>query len=242
MSDLEQKLQESQKHRYRLIVTDGVFSMDGDIAKLKEICDLAEKYSAMLMVDDSHATGFIGENGRGTFELLKVEGRIDILSSTIGKALGGAGGGFIASRKEIIEKLRNKSRPYLFSNNILPMVASVGIEIIKMLQDSKSLIKKLAENTAYFRSKMLMAGFDLRDSNAIHPVVPVMLYDALLASKFAKMMIEEEGIFVIAFSFPVVPKNEARIRVQISAAHQKEHLDSAISGFIKIGKKLGVIK
>ena len=242
MSDLEQKLQESQKHRYRLIVTDGVFSMDGDIAKLKEICDLAEKYSAMLMVDDSHATGFIGENGKGTFEMLKVEGRVDILSSTIGKALGGAGGGFIASRKEIIEKLRNKSRPYLFSNNILPMVAAVGIEIIKMLQDSKSLIKKLAENTAYFRSQMLMAGFDLRDSDAIHPVVPVMLYDALLASKFAKMMIEEEGIFVVAFSFPVVPKNEARIRVQISAAHQKEHLDAAIAGFIKIGKKLGVIK
>jgi len=242
MSDLEQKLQESQKHRYRLIVTDGVFSMDGDIAKLKEICDLAEKYSAMLMVDDSHATGFIGENGKGTFEMLKVEGRVDILSSTIGKALGGAGGGFIASKKEIIEKLRNKSRPYLFSNNILPMVAAVGIEIIKMLQDSKSLIKKLAENTSYFRSQMLMAGFDLRDSSAIHPVVPVMLYDALLASKFAKMMIEEEGIFVVAFSFPVVPKNEARIRVQISAAHQKEHLDSAIAGFIKIGKKLGVIK
>ena len=206
MSDLEQKLQESQKHRYRLIVTDGVFSMDGDIAKLKEICDLAEKYSAMLMVDDSHATGFIGENGKGTFEMLKVEGRVDILSSTIGKALGGAGGGFIASKKEIIEKLRNKSRPYLFSNNILPMVAAVGIEIIKMLQDSKSLIKKLAENTSYFRSKMLMAGFDLRDSSAIHPVVPVMLYDALLASKFAKMMIEEEGIFVVAFLFLLCQK------------------------------------
>jgi glycine C-acetyltransferase len=241
MSDLEEKLKEAQKNRVRVIVTDGVFSMDGDIAKLNEICDLAEKYDALVLVDDSHATGFIGENGRGTSEFCGVEGRVDILTSTLGKALGGSGGGFIASKKEIIEKLRNKARPYLFSNNILPMVAASGIEILDMVSKSKTLIKKLAENTAYFRKKMLEAGFDLRDKNAVHPVVPVMLGDALLASKFAKKMIEEEGIYVIAFSFPVVPKNEARIRVQISAAHEKDHLDRAIAAFIKVGKNLGVI-
>ena len=242
MAALEQKLIEAQKHKTRVVVTDGVFSMDGDIAKLKEICDLAEKYNSLVLVDDSHATGFIGENGRGTLELCGVEGRVDILTSTLGKALGGSGGGIIASRKEIIEKLRNKGRPYLFSNNILPMVAATGSEIINMISQSKSLIKKLADNTTYFRKKMLEAGFDLRDPKAIHPVVPVMLHDAVLASKFAKMMIEEEGIYVIAFSFPVVPKGEARIRVQISAAHEKEHLDEAISAFVRVGKKLGVVK
>jgi glycine C-acetyltransferase len=241
MMQLEQKLQEAQKYKNRLIVTDGVFSMDGDIAKLNEICNLAERYDALVLVDDSHATGFIGENGRGTLELCKVEGRVDILTSTLGKALGGAGGGFIASKKEIIDKLRNKTRSYLFSNNILPAVAAVGIEILNMILKSKNLIKKLSDNTSYFRRKMLEAGFNLRDKNAIHPVVPVMLGDALLASKFAKMMVEEEGIYVIAFSFPVVPKNEARIRVQISAAHEKEHLDLAIAAFIKVGKKLKVI-
>lgn len=235
MSDLEKKLQEAQKHKVRVVVTDGVFSMDGDIAKLKEICDLAEKYDALVLVDDSHATGFIGENGRGTPEFCGVEGRVDILTSTLGKALGGSGGGFIASRKEVIEKLRNKSRPYLFSNNILPMVAAVGIEIIDMIQKSKSLIKKLSDNTAYFREKMLAAGFNIRAG--VHPVVPVMFGDAAIAAKIAKAMIEEEGIYVIAFSFPVVPKNEARIRVQISAAHEKEHLDRAIAAFIKVGKK-----
>ncbi len=242
MADLEQKLKESQKHRNRLIVTDGVFSMDGDIADLKSICDLAEKYDAMVLVDDSHATGFIGENGRGTFEYRGVEGRIDILTSTLGKALGGGGGGFIASKKEVIEKLRNKSRPYLFSNNILPSVAATGIEILDMITCSKTLIKKLAENTAHFRKRMVEAGFDVRDKNGVHPVVPVMLGDALLASKFAKMMIEEEGIYVIAFSFPVVPKNEARIRVQISAAHERDQLDAAVDAFIRVGKKLNVIK
>jgi glycine C-acetyltransferase len=241
MSDLEKKLQEAQKNKTRVIVTDGVFSMDGDIAKLSEICNLAEKYDALVLVDDSHATGLIGENGRGTLELCGVEGRVDILTSTLGKALGGAGGGFIASKKEVIEKLRNKGRTYLFSNNIPPMVAAVGIEILDMISSSKNLIKKLADNTTYFRAKMIEAGFDLRDKNAIHPVVPVMLHDALLASKFAKMMIEEESIYVIAFSFPVVPKNEARIRVQISAAHEKDHLDQAIAAFVKVGKKLGVI-
>ncbi len=242
MAELEKKLQEAQKHKTRVVVSDGVFSMDGDIAKLKEICDLAEKYNALVLVDDSHATGFIGENGRGTLELCGVEGRVDILTSTLGKALGGSGGGIIASKKEVIEKLRNKGRPYLFSNNILPMVAATGLEIINMISESKNLIKKLADNTAYFRAKMLEAGFDLRDSKAIHPVVPVMLHDALLASKFAKMMVEEEGIYVIAFSFPVVPKGEARIRVQISAAHEREHLDKAIAAFTKVGKKLAVIK
>jgi glycine C-acetyltransferase len=241
MQALEEKLQQAQNHKNRLIVTDGVFSMDGDIAKLKEICDLAEKYGAMVMVDDSHATGFIGQNGRGTLELCGVEGRVDILTSTLGKALGGSGGGFIASKKEIIDKLRNKARPYLFSNNLLPMTAAVGIEIIDMISKSKILIKKIAENTAYFRKKMVEAGFDIRDKNGVHPVVPVMLGDAVLAARFAKMMIEEEGIYVIAFSFPVVPKNEARIRVQISAAHEKDQLDLAIVAFVKVGKKLAVI-
>ena len=241
MADLEKKLQEAQKHKNRLLVTDGVFSMDGDIADLKTICDLAEKYDAIVLVDDSHATGFIGENGRGTPEFCAVEGRVDIITSTLGKALGGAGGGFIASRKEIIEKLRNKARPYLFSNNILPAVAAAGIEILDMISHSKTLIKKLNDNTAYFRKKMVEAGFDVRDKNGVHPVVPVMLGDALLASKFAKMMIEEEGIYVIPFSFPVVPKGEARIRVQISAAHEKDHLDRAVEAFIKVGKKLEVL-
>ncbi len=241
LQDLEEKLKAAQKNKNRVIVTDGVFSMDGDIAKLKEICDLAEKYDALVLVDDSHATGLIGENGRGTLELCGVEGRVDILTSTLGKALGGAGGGFVASKKEVIEKLRNKARPYLFSNNILPMVAATGIEVLEMISKSKTLIKKLADNTAYFRKKMVEAGFNVRDKNAVHPVVPVMLGDALLASKFAKMMVEEESIYVIAFSFPVVPKNEARIRVQISAAHEKEQLDRAIAGFVKVGKKLKVI-
>lgn len=242
MSDLEAKLKEAQKHKNRVIVTDGVFSMDGDIAKLNDICDLAEKYNSLVLVDDSHATACVGANGRGTLELCKVEGRVDILTSTLGKALGGSGGGFIASKKEIIEKLRNKARPYLFSNNILPMVAAIGIETLDMIMKSKTLITKLTENTAYFRSKMVEAGFDVRDKNAVHPVVPVMLGDAILASNFAKKMVEEEGIYVIAFSFPVVPKNEARIRVQISAAHEREHLDRAIEAFIKVGKELNVIK
>ena len=241
MKDLEAKIKDSlPKSKNRVIVTDGVFSMDGDIAKLNEICDLAEKYDCLVMVDDSHATGFTGENGRGTAEFCGVEGRIDILSSTLGKALGGAGGGFIASKKEIVDKLRNKSRPYLFSNNMIPAVSAVAIAIIDNLKNSKDLIKKLAENTKYFRSKMVEAGFNIRPG--IHPVAPVMLGDAKLASAIAKDLIENEGIYVIAFSFPVVPKNEARIRVQISASHTKEHLDQAISAFIKVGKKHGVIK
>ena len=241
MKDLEAKIKDSlPKSKNRVIVTDGVFSMDGDIAKLNEICDLAEKYDCLVMVDDSHATGFTVENGRGTAEFCGVEGRIDILSSTLGKALGGAGGGFIASKKEIVDKLRNKSRPYLFSNNMIPAVSAVAIAIIDNLKNSKDLIKKLAENTKYFRSKMVEAGFNIRPG--IHPVAPVMLGDAKLASAIAKDLIENEGNYVIAFSFPVVPKNEARIRVQISASHTKEHLDQAIKAFIKVGKKHGVIK
>lgn len=236
MLDLEQKLIAAQAAKNKVIVTDGVFSMDGDIAKLKEICDLAEKYGALVFVDDSHATGFIGKNGRGTAELCGVEGRVDILSTTLGKALGGSGGGVIASKKEVIDKLRNKARPYLFSNNILPMTAAVGIEILKIIKNSKSLIQKLADNTLYFREKMVAAGFDIRPSS--HPVVAVMFGDAILAGKIAKKMIEEESIYVIAFAFPVVPKNEARIRVQISAAHEKEHLDKAIAAFIKVKTSL----
>ena len=240
MADLEKKIKAAiPTSKNRIIVTDGVFSMDGDIAKLNEICDLAEKYDCMVMVDDSHATGFIGENGKGTIEFCDVIKKVDILSSTLGKALGGAGGGFIASKKEIIDKLRNKSRPYLFSNNTIPAVAAVALEILNMLKDSKDLIKKLADNTAYFRSKMVEAGFDIR--KGIHPVAPVMLYDAKLASAVAKNLIEEEGIYVVAFSFPVVPKDEARIRVQISAAHSREHLDKAIAAFIRVGRSHKVI-
>lgn len=242
MADLEEKIKNAVNSgsKNRIIITDGVFSMDGDIAKLNEICDLAEKYDCLVMIDDCHATGFIGENGRGTPEFCKVEGRIDILSSTLGKAIGGSSGGFIASRKEIIDKLRNKSRPYLFSNNTLPSVAAVSIEVLNMIQKQPELIKTLQENTSYFRTKMLEAGFDIRAG--IHPVAPVMLGDAVLAAKMAKDLVEEEGIYVIAFSFPVVPKNEARIRVQLSAAHTKDHLDKAIAAFIKVGKKHGVIK
>jgi glycine C-acetyltransferase len=242
MKDLEAKCQDAVNSgsRYRVVVTDGVFSMDGDIAKLEEICDIAEKYDCLVMVDDSHATGFIGENGRGTIELLNVTKRVDILSSTLGKALGGAGGGFIASSNEIVDKLRNKSRAYLFSNNTTPAVAASSLEILNIIEESKDLIKNLAENTLYFRQKIEEAGFDIRPG--IHPVVPVMLYDAKLAAAMARDLIEDEGIYVIAFSFPVVPKGEARIRVQISAAHNKEHLDRAIDAFISVGKKHNVLK
>lgn len=240
MKDLEDKLKDASSHKVKVIVTDGVFSMDGDIAKLNEICDLADKYQAMVLVDDCHATGFIGEDGKGTHQLCKVEGRVDIITSTLGKAFGGTGGGVIASKKQIIDKLRNKSRPYLFSNNILPSTAAVGIEIIKMIRKSQDLIKKLDKNTQFFRKEMEDAGFDIRPST--HPVVAVMLYDEILAAKFAKKMIEEENIYVIAFSFPVVPKGEARIRVQISAAHDKEHINKALEAFIKVGKELKVIK
>jgi glycine C-acetyltransferase len=236
MSDLEKKLQDSAGKKNKVIVTDGVFSMDGDIANLQGICDLAEKYDALVLVDDSHATGFVGESGRGTAEFCKVEGRVDILTSTLGKAMGGSGGGFILSKKEIIEKLRNKSRPYLFSNNLLPMTAAVSIEAIDMIVQSKSMIKKLNENTAYFRQKMLSENFDVR--SGIHPIVPIMFYDEALSSKVAKIMIEEEGIYVIAFSFPVVPRNESRIRVQISTSHTKEQIDACVSAFVRARDKV----
>ena len=242
MADLEEKIKKSKSvSKNRIIVTDGVFSMDGDIAKLNEICDLADKYDCMVMVDDSHATGFIGKNGRGTAQLCGVEGRIDILSSTLGKAIGGAGGGFVSSSKQIIEKLRNKSRPYLFSNNMIPAVSAVAISIIEDLKNSKNLIQKIVDNSNYFRKKMTEAGFDLRAGN--HPIIPVMFgKNEKIASDFAKDLIEEELIYAVAFSFPVVPKGEARIRVQISAAHEISHLDKAIAAFIKVGKKYNIIK
>ena len=241
MGDLESKLKDAQGQKNRVIVTDGVFSMDGDIADLKSICDLAEKYDCLVLVDDSHATGFIGKNGRGTPEYREVEGRVDILTTTLGKSFGGMAGGIIASKKDVIDKLRNKARPYLFSNNISALIAAVGIEIIKMTQESTDLIEKLANNTKYFRKCMVEAGFDVRDANGVHPVVPVMLGDAVLASIFAKKMVEEEGIYVIPFSFPVVPNGEARIRVQLSAGHSQEHLEQAVNSFVKVGKELGVI-
>jgi glycine C-acetyltransferase len=243
MKDLEEKIKEAVKvSKNKLIVTDGVFSMDGDIAPLKAICDLADKYDCMVLVDDSHATGFIGAHGRGTAEYCGVEGRIDILTSTLGKALGGAGGGLICSKKEIVDKLRNKARPYLFSNNISPMVASVTLKVLEMLKDPKLLIDKVMNNTKYFREKMVKAGFNIRlGTEGVHPVAPVMLGDAKLTDDFAKEMVKE-GVYVVGFSFPVVPKGEARIRVQNSAAHSKEQLDQCINTFIKVGKKFGVIK
>ena len=239
MQDLESKLIESQTQRNRVIVTDGVFSMDGYIAQLDKICDLAEKYDALVMVDDCHSTGFIGKTGRGTHEHCDVVGRVDIITGTLGKALGGAMGGFTSGRKEIIDMLRQKSRPYLFSNSLAPSIVGSGIKVIEILEKSTSLRDQLEENTQYFRQSMTEAGFDIKDG--IHPIVPVMLYDARLAGTMADKLLEE-GIYVIGFSFPVVPKGEARIRVQISAAHSKEDLDKAINAFIKVGKELNVLE
>ena len=239
MQDLESKLIESQTQRNRVIVTDGVFSMDGYIAQLDKICDLAEKYDALVMVDDCHSTGFIGKTGRGTHEHCDVVGRVDIITGTLGKALGGAMGGFTSGRKEIIDMLRQKSRPYLFSNSLAPSIVGSGIKVLEILEKSTSLRDQLEENTKYFRQSMTEAGFDIKDG--IHPIVPVMLYDARLAGTMADKLLEE-GIYVIGFSFPVVPKGEARIRVQISAAHSKEDLDKAINAFIKVGKELNVLE
>ena len=239
MQDLESKLIESQAQRNRVIVTDGVFSMDGYIAQLDKICDLAEKYDALVMVDDCHSTGFVGKTGRGTHEHCDVVGRVDIITGTLGKALGGAMGGFTSGRKEIIDMLRQKSRPYLFSNSLAPSIVGSGIKVIEILEKSTSLRDQLEENTKYFRQSMTEAGFDIKDG--IHPIVPVMLYDARLAGTMADKLLEE-GIYVIGFSFPVVPKGEARIRVQISAAHSKEDLDKAINAFIKVGKELNVLE
>jgi len=225
----------------RLIATDGVFSMDGYIAKLDEICDLADKYDAMVMVDDCHATGFMGETGRGSVEYRGCMGRVDIITSTLGKALGGASGGFTTGRKEIIELLRQRSRPYLFSNTLAPMIAYTSLKVLDMLEDAESgaaIRGKLMDNTAYFRSRMTEAGFDIKEGT--HPIVPVMLYDAQLASDFAKDMLTE-GIYCVGFSFPVVPRGEARIRVQMSAAHDRVHLDRAVDAFVKVGRERGVV-
>ena len=238
MVDLEEKLKESQGARLRMIATDGVFSMDGHIAKLDEITFLAEKYDAMVMVDDSHATGFIGKTGRGSAEHCGVMHKIDIFTSTLGKALGGASGGFTTGRKEIINLLRQRSRPYLFSNTVAPAIAAAGSKVLEMLSATTELRDKLEENTTYFRTKMSETGFDILDG--IHPIVPIMLYDAVLAQNMAAEMLNE-GIYVIGFYFPVVPKGQARIRVQISAAMEKDHLDKAVTAFTKVGKKLNVI-
>mgnify|MGYP001309897028 CR=1 FL=1 len=238
MADLEAQLIKAQAQRNRIIVTDGVFSMDGTIAQLDIICDLAEKYDALVMVDDCHSTGFIGKTGRGTHEHCDVMGRVDIITSTLGKALGGAMGGFTSGKKEIIDMLRQKSRPYLFSNSLAPAIVGATIKVIDLLSSSSALRDKLEQNTKYFREKMISAGFDIKKS--IHAIVPVMLYDAKLSQIMADKLLSE-GIYVIGFFFPVVPKDQARIRVQISAGHTTEELDKAISAFIKIGNELNVI-
>jgi len=239
MKDLEGKLKESKDFQTRLICTDGVFSMDGDIADLKGICELAEKYDAVVMVDDSHATGFVGEKGKGTPEYCGVEDKVDIITSTLGKALGGASGGFTSGKKEIVEFLRQRSRTYLFSNTLAPVIAATSVAVLKMLQQDSSIKEKLIENTKYFRSEIEKLGLDVTAGE--HPIVPVMLYDAKLAKGMASDLLEE-GIYVIGFSYPVVPEGQARIRVQVSAAHEKEHLDRAVAAFEKIGKKHGAIK
>ncbi len=239
MLDLELKLKESQHNRNRIIVTDGVFSMDGYIAKLDEICDLAEKYDALVMVDDCHSTGFIGKTGRGTHEHCNVMGRVDIITGTLGKALGGAMGGFTSGKKEIIEMLRQKSRPYLFSNSLAPSIVGSSIKVLEIIENSTYLRDKLEDNTNYFRKSMIDAGFEIK--KGIHPIVPIMLYDAKLSQKMSRMLLDE-GVYVIGFFYPVVPKNQARIRVQISASHNKKQLDKAISAFINVGKKLEIIK
>lgn len=239
MADLERLLKESQGARLRMIATDGVFSMDGDIADLKIICDLAEKYDAMVMVDDSHATGFVGKTGRGTPEHCGVVGRIDVMTSTLGKALGGSSGGFTTGKKEIIALLRQRSRPYLFSNTVAPAIVGASLACLAMLSETTELRDKLERNTMHFRKSMTAAGFDIRPG--VHPICPIMLGDARLAQQMAADLLQE-GIYVIGFSFPVVPKGQARIRVQISAAHDIEHVDAAVAAFKKIGKLHGVIR
>jgi glycine C-acetyltransferase len=239
MIDLEAKLQEATSLRSRIIVTDGVFSMDGTIAQLDKICDLADKYDAIVMIDECHASGFMGRTGRGTHEYRGVLGRIDIITGTLGKALGGASGGFTSGRKEIVDLLRQRSRPYLFSNTLAPSITGASIAVLNMLSETTELRDKLEKNTKYFRSKMTEAGFDIKPGE--HPIVPIMLYDAVIAQNFAAELLNE-GIYVIGFFFPVVPKGQARIRVQLSAAHEQKHLDKAIYAFTKIGKKLNVLK
>ncbi len=241
MNDLEKQLKDAdaQGARLKMIATDGVFSMDGYIAKLDQICDLADKYNAIVMVDDSHATGFIGKTGRGTPEHCGVMKRIDVITSTLGKALGGASGGFTTGRKEIVDLLRQRSRPYLFSNTLAPVITAVSIEVFNMLSKTTTLRDTLEENTKYFRTEMAKTGFEIREG--VHPIVPIMFGDAKLAADVARDMLTE-GIYVKGFSYPVVPKGAARIRTQISAAHTKTHLDKAIAAFTKVGKKHGVIK
>ncbi|WP_285269065.1 glycine C-acetyltransferase [Kaistella rhinocerotis] len=240
MQDLEEQLKAASEknHRFRIIVTDGVFSMDGIVADLKGLCDLADKYDCLVMVDDSHATGFIGKTGRGTHEANDVMGRVDIITSTLGKALGGALGGFTSGKKEIIDMLRQRSRPYLFSNSLAPGIVGAAMKVLDMISDDHSLRDRVMENAEYFRDEMKAKGFDIPDGDAA--IVPVMLYDAPLAQKMAEKLMDE-GIYVIGFFYPVVPKGKARIRVQLSAAHTKEHLDKAISAFEKVGRELGVI-
>jgi glycine C-acetyltransferase len=239
MNDLEEQLKKAQAQHNRIIVTDGVFSMDGYVAKLDEICDLAEKYDALVMVDDSHATGFIGKKGKGTHELKNVMGRVDIITSTLGKALGGAMGGFTSGKKEIVDMLRQRSRPYLFSNSLSPAIVGAAIEVFNLLETSTELRDKLEQNVAYFKAGVKKIGLEIRDGNSA--IVPVMLYDAKLAQEFANKLLDE-GIYAIGFFYPVVPKDLARIRVQLSAAHTQAHLDKAIAAFEKVGKELGVIK
>jgi len=238
MEDLEQQLIQAHDQRFRIIVTDGVFSMDGNVPPVDKICELAEKYDAMVMVDECHSAGVVGETGRGVTELFNIRGQVDIITGTLGKAFGGAIGGFTTGKKEIIELLRQRSRPYLFSNSLPPSVVGAGIRMFDMMDETTALQEKLHANTAYFMQKMLAAGFDIKPTQSA--ICAVMLYDAKLSQEFATRLLDE-GIYVIGFYFPVVPKQQARIRVQLSAAHQQDHLDRAINGFIKVGKELGVI-
>ncbi|WP_416867238.1 MAG: glycine C-acetyltransferase [Imperialibacter sp.] len=239
MADLEEQLKAAAECKNKIIVTDGVFSMDGTIAKLDEICDLADKYGATTMIDECHSTGFMGKTGRGTHEFRGVMGRIEIITGTLGKALGGASGGFTSGKKEIIELLKQRSRPYLFSNTLAPSITGASIAVIDLLSETTQLRDKLEANTKYFREKMTAVGFDIKPGE--HPIVPIMLYDAVLSQQFAQKLLEK-GIYVIGFYFPVVPKGKARIRVQISAVHEKHHLDKAIAAFTEVGKELGVLK
>jgi len=239
MTDLEEQLKKAQDQRFRIIVTDGVFSMDGYVAQLDKICDLAEKYDAMVMVDDCHSHGFIGKTGRGTAEYCNVLGRVDIITGTLGKALGGAMGGFTTGEKEVIELLRQRSRPYLFSNSLAPAIVGGSIAVLDLLKESTAFRDKLMDNVDYFKAGVKSAGFDFKDGESA--IVPIMLYDAKLSQVFADKLLEE-GIYVIGFFYPVVPKEQARIRVQLSAGHDKQHLDHAIAAFTKVGKELGVIK
>ena len=239
MEDLEEQLKANMDARTRMIVTDSVFSMDGTIAQLDNICDLADKYDALVMIDESHSSGFMGATGRGVHELCGVMGRIDIITGTLGKALGGASGGFTSGKKEVIDMLRQRSRPYLFSNSLAPSIVGASIAVLDMLSETTTLRDKLEENTLYFRKRMTDAGFDIKPGT--HPICPLMLYDAVVAQKFAARMLDE-GIYVVGFFYPVVPKGQARIRVQISAGHDRHHLDTAIDAFIRVGKELEVIK